>query len=261
MRAALLLVLLALGCSDPLQVGSDLLWTADAESGNLEQWTGNGAGFALTPSTPAEEDAPETSRLSSIEVTTEAAYRGRHAVKLVNPTGWREDFEGPELVRDVGALPDAYYSAWFLLPEERRFGPFMTLMRLRSRGEDGALLNGEELQLRSLASGDYVLSVFHNNAGFLLEPVADPPPLVRAGTWFHLEARYEPRSAGRLRVWLNGALRYDLTGRPGSATADLVLAVCNAAQRSAESAPVVLLVDDAAVSLSRVGPSGELRAE
>ncbi len=260
MRAALSLLLVTLGCSDPLQVGDDLIWTADTESGGLEQWTANGAGEALTPSTPRMNDMPDTERPSSIDVTTEVAHRGRHAVKLVTPTGFNEDFDGPELVHDVGELSDAYYSAWFLLPEAQRITPYLTVMRLRSRGEDGALLNGEELQLRSLSSGDYVLSVFHNNAGFLLEPVADPPPLVEAGRWFHLEARYEPQSAGRLRVWLDGELRYDLSGRPGAATANLVMSVCNAAKTSEPSAPVVLFVDDAAVSHSRVTPSGELSA-
>ncbi|RYZ03397.1 MAG: hypothetical protein EOO73_27755 [Myxococcales bacterium] len=259
MRCALLALVFALGCSDPLQVGDDLLWTADTESGNLEQWTGKGAGEALAPVAPALEDMPDTGRPSSVEVTTEAAHRGGYAVKLVNPTGWNDDFEGPELVHDVGPLADAYYSAWYLVPEEQRVIPYLTVMRLRSRDETGKLENGEELQLRSLASGEYVLSVFSNNAGFLLEPVADPPPLVAAGRWFHLEARYEPQSAGRLRVWLDGTLRYDLTGRPGATTPELVFGVCNAGQLS--DAAVVLFVDDAAISLSRVGASGKLAAD
>jgi hypothetical protein len=194
-------------------------------------------------------------------VTTEVAHTGGHAIKLINPTGWDDDFEGPELTHDVGALRDAYYSAWFMLPKTERLEPYLTLMRLRSRGADGALLNGEELQLRSLSSGQYVLSVFHNNAGFLLEAVADPPPLIEPERWFQLEARYEPQSAGRLRVWLDGELYYDLSGRPGSATPELVLGVCNAVQTSEGAKPVVLFVDDAAVSSSRVSPRGRLASE
>lgn len=255
MRGAPALLLLILSCGDPLQVGDDLLWSADTESGNLEQWTGGDPSKVMAPATPAADDSPETARPSSIDVTTEASHAGTYAVKLVNPTGWRDDFGGPELVHDVGVLGDAYFSAWYLLPEPQRVRPYLTIMRLRSRGEDGTLLKGEELQLRSLASGGYVLSVFHNNAGFLLEPVAEPAPLVEAGRWFHVEARYEPQSAGRLRVWLDGTLHYDLGGRPGAASSELVLGVCNAAQHSDE--PVVLFVDDAAVSLSRVGTSGK----
>jgi hypothetical protein len=132
----------------------------------------------------------------------------------------------------------------------------LTLLRLRSRDVGGVdLFNGEELQLRSLSSGGYVLQVFSNNNGFLLEPIANPAPLVASGRWFQLEARYEPHGSGRLRVWLDGGLVYDLAGRPDAAGAEMVLSVCNVAQR-AEPAPVVLYVDDVAASLSRVSPSG-----
>ena len=251
----------ALGCSERLELGSDLIWTADQETANLEQWTRDGRGEALTPRTPDSDDATGMTAAgqdSSIEVTTELAHRGTHAVKLVNPTGWAQDDDGPELYHVLGELSDAYYSAWFLLPEAYRLDPQLTLLRLRSRVDDSSdLLNGEELQLRSLSSGGYVLQVFSNNNGFLREPIADPAPHVEAGRWFQLEARYEPQSSGRLRIWLDGSLVYDLTGRPGAGGSQLVLGVCNVAQ-TATPAPVVLFVDDVAVSLSRVSPSGTL---
>ena len=241
-----------LGCGDPLRLGDDLIWTADHETGDLEQWTRDGRGDALRPS-PPDSDEP-----SKIEPSTEAAHGGSYSVKLVNPTGWVQDLDGPELYHVVGEQSDAYYSAWFYLPEQYRIEPQLTLMRLRSRQREGEdLLNGEELQLRSLSSGGYVLQVFSNHNGFLREPIADPPPLVAAKRWFQIEARYEPQSSGRLRVWLDGALVYDLTGRPGAAGPEIVLGVCNVAQ-IAEPSPVVLFVDDVAVSASRVTPAGEL---
>jgi len=240
----------ALGCSDALKLGSDLVWTADQEPGNLQQWTGNGSGDVRLPSGD-----------SSVEVSTEAAHRGSHAVKLVNPAAWDNLDEGPELFHAAGAqsvLRDAYYSAWFFLPEDYRLEPSMTLVRLRSRDAGSAeLFNGEELQLRSVPTGGYVLQVFSNNAGFLLEPLADPAPHVDAGSWFQLEARYEPQAAGRLRVWLDGVLSYDLNRRPGAGGDEMVFSVCNVAEQSVP-APLVLFVDDAAVSLARVTPTGEL---
>lgn len=245
--AAVGVALAALGCSDPLQLGDDLVWTADQEPGDLSQWTANGSGDEHLPS-----------RDSTIEVSREAAHHGTHAVKIVNPAAWDDDDEGPELFHAAGGLDDAYYSAWFLLPEDYRLEPSMTLVRLRSRDVGGSkLYDGEELRLRSLPVGGYVLQVFSNNAGYLLDPVADPPPLIAAGRWFQIEARYEPQSSGRLRVWLDGVLSYDLPDRPGAPGAEIVFGVCNVAEL-AKPAPVVLFVDDAAVSLSRVGPSGEL---
>lgn len=243
---------LAFGCSDPLRLGDDLIWTADHESGDLEQWTGGGLGEAREPR------APRTDEASTIVASTEVAHRGRYALKLVNPTGWDLDYDGPELFHVLGEQSDAYYSAWFLLPEQYRIEPHLTLLRLRSRADDESEpVNGEELQLRSLSSGGYVLQVFSNHNGFLREPIADPAPLVEANRWFHLETRFEPKFSGRLRVWLDGTLVYDLSGRPGAAGPQIVLSVCNAAQ-TARPAPLVLFVDDAAVSRSRVSPRGEL---
>jgi hypothetical protein len=245
--AALTTASLTLGCSDPLQLGNDLLWTADTEAGDLQQWTASDSGGTSLPSAD-----------SKIEVTSEQAHHGRHAVKLVNPAAWDNMDEGPELFHAAGVLADAYYSAWFYLPVDYHIDPSMTLMRLQSRDVGGSsVFNGEELQLRSVASGGYVLQVFSNNAGFLLEPLADPAPHVDAGRWFQLEARYEPQSAGRLRVWLDGTLAYDLSNRPGAHGTELVLGVCNVAELTTP-APAVVYVDDAAVSLSRVSPSGKL---
>jgi hypothetical protein len=246
------------GCSDRLELGSDLVWTADHETGNLEQWTRDGRGEALEPRTPDTEEPIAPGKDSSIEASTEQAHGGHYSIKLVNPTGWEQDYDGPELYRVLGAQSDAYYSAWFFLPEAYRLEPQLTLMRLRSRDVDGDKpFNGEELQLRSLSSGGYVLQVFSNNNGFLLEPIANPAPHVEAGRWFQLEARFEPQSSGRLRVWLDGTLAYDLSDRPGAIGAEMVLGVCNVAEVAAP-APVVLFVDDVAVSYSRVSPSGTL---
>ncbi len=245
--AALATALSLLGCSDPLQLGNDLIWTADQEPGDLSQWTASGSGDKRLPSAD-----------STIEVSTEAAHRGRRALKFVNPAAWDNEEAGPELFHAAGALDDAYYSAWFLLPEDYRLDPSMTLIRLRSRDVGSSeLYGGEELQLRSLPVGGYVLQVFSNNAGYLLEPLAEQAPRIEAGRWFQLEARYEhPKSSGRLRVWLDGVLSYDLAGRPTAPGTEVVLSVCNVAEL-AEPAPLVLFVDDAAVSLSRVGTSGE----
>ena len=235
------------GCSDYLELGSDLAWSADTESADLSQWAAVESDAVLLPS--AE---------SSVEVTSEQRHTGRNAVALVNPANWDNEEAGPELLHDVGPVDDAYYSAWFMLPLDYDLQPSLTFLHLKSRDvTTGELLNGEQLQLRSLASGGYVLQVFHNNAGFLLEPVAEQAPRVAAGAWFHVEARYQPTSGGKLRVWLNGTLSYDLEGRPGAAGSDLVFDACNMTE-TASPAPLTLFVDDAAVSASRVGPSGHL---
>jgi hypothetical protein len=233
------------GCSNQLELGSDLTWSADTESADLSQWAA-----ANAVQLPSDE--------ASVEVTSEQRHGGRFAVRLVNPANWDNEERGPELLHDVGPVGDAYYSAWFLLPVDHQLAPSLTFLQLKSRdAATGELFNGEQLQLRSVPSGGYVLQVFHNNAGFLLEPVAAQAPLVTAGSWFHVEARFQPTRGGKLRVWLNGSLSYDLEGRPELAGTDVVFDVCNVVE-SATPTPLTLFVDDAAVSASRVGPSGHL---
>ncbi len=240
-------LLLTLGCSGPLNLGTDLVWTAEHESGDLSEWLGQAGGDTHLPS-------PE----ASVAASAEQAHRGSYSVKLINPAVWDGDDEGPELWKPTSALEDAYYSAWFLVPEDYAPLPSLTLVRLRSRepGQD-EFFSGEQLQLRGLATGGYLLMVMNNNAEFLREPVAEPAPLVATGRWFQLEARYEPRSQGRLRVWLDGALAYDLQNRPGGAGSEVVFSLCNATDQTA-STPVTVFVDDAAISLTRVSPTGQL---
>jgi hypothetical protein len=241
--ACCLAACLALACSERLELGSDVIWSDGAESGDFSGWARDESQALLLP---------EGSR---VEITTERARSGRHAVELVNPAAWEGEETGPELLHEAGALDDGYYSAWFLVPEEYRLEPALALMRLRARDDAGELAGGEQLQLRSVPGG-YTLLVFNNDAAFLQEPVAERAPLVRADTWFQLEARYERKSGGRLRVWLDGELYYDLAGRPGSAGSGVVLGVGNITER-ATPAPVRLLVDDVVISASRVGPAGQ----
>jgi hypothetical protein len=245
--AASLSSVLLLGCSDRVELGSDLLWSADTESADLTQWAADPEQASLLPSAD-----------TSIEATSDARHSGQHALKLVNPVDWVNEETGPELLHDAGPLEDAYYSAWFLLPEDYRLGAPLTLFHLRSRDPiSEELHNGELLQLRSLAAGGYVLQVFNNNAQFLLEPLPEQAPRVDAGRWFQLEARYQKQTGGRLRVWLDGVLRYDLEGRPGATGSSVVLGVCNVTG-NAKPAPLQVFVDDAAISATRIAPDGHL---
>lgn len=253
------------GCSEPLLIGDDIVWSADHETGDLSQWTSTGEGRTVfnpgDASTPMLEPSSEPPSADvSVSVTTEASHTGRHALKLSNPGNGDMRETGMELFRVVGPVDDAFYSAWFMLPLDFKIDSMLTIARLRSRNSDGALFNGEELQLRSLPTGGYLLQVFNNNSAFLREPLPESPPYLEAGKWSQIEARYQPNVGGRLRVWLDGKLVYDLSGRPDPSNDELVFSICNTGENFAPK-PLVLFVDDVAVSLSRVGPDGELHAE
>lgn len=252
------------GCSEPLRIGDDVLWSADHETGDLSQWTTQGEGQTAFNIGDAKASTLDLTRESmdpgaSVQVTTEAAHSGFHALKLSNPGNKENRETGMEILRMVGPADDVFYSAWFMLPTDVELSPSITIARLRSRNDAGEVFNGEELQLRSLPTGGYVLQVFNNNSAFLREPLPEEPPYLEAGRWSQVEARYESHMSGRLRVWLDGRLVYDLNGRPGAAGKDLVLSICNTGELF-DPAPLDLFVDDVAVTLSRVGPSGTLHA-
>jgi hypothetical protein len=254
----------AAGCSEPLRIGDDVLWSADHETGDLSQWTTVGEGQAVFNPGDAKASALDLTREPpdssvSVTVTSEAAHRGTHALKLSNPGTDDKRETGMELLRVIGPADDVFYSAWFMLPSDVELSPSITIARLRSRNDAGDVLNGEELQLRSLPTGGYVLQVFNNSSAFLREPLPEQPPHLDAGRWSQIEARYESQVGGRLRVWLDGKLVYDLNGRPGAAGKDLVLSICNTGEIFTP-APLDLFVDDVAVTLSRVGPHGTLYA-
>jgi hypothetical protein len=240
--------IICLACSAPLDLGSDLLWTAEHESGDLSEWTAD------------YSEAITLSKSDTAAVSSEDAHRGHFAVKLVNATLDRgeDDPQGPELSHALTTERDAYYSAWFSLPAGQTLTSNLIVLRLRSRSAtEPTLFDGEEVQLRGAPDGRFVVSVFSHNPAFLRAPIANPAPLVSAGIWFQLELRYEPQSAGRLRVWLDGVMIYDLSERPGAPGDELVLSVGGATEEAVKT-PFVVFVDDAAVSLAQVAPNGRL---
>jgi len=266
-KAALACAALATAaCTEPLRIGDEVLWSADQETADLSQWTETGEGRTVFNPGDAKVSTLDPtleppSADVSISVTTEASHGGRHALKLTNPgSGDAERETGMEIFRVVGPVEDAFYSAWFLLPLDFELHSAVTIARLRSLSPEGALLNGEELQLRSLPTGGYVLQIFHNNSAFLREPLPEAAPHLTAGRWAQIEARYQPHAGGRLQVWLDGSLVYDLRGRPDPGSDDLVFSICSTGETFTPS-PFVLFVDDVAVSLSRVGPEGVLHAD
>ena len=97
LKGLISLALLALGCSDRLDLGSDLLWAAGHESGDLSEWTSGAGGDVRLPS---EE--------STVTASSAYARRGRGSILLSNPADWDNQDEGPELCHAAGELADAY---------------------------------------------------------------------------------------------------------------------------------------------------------
>ncbi len=269
----LCVALVGAACSEPVQLGSEILWQARHEDGDLREWEQDRRGGIVD---------------GTVDVGDEHARAGRFSARLVNP-GNRID-AGPCLWRRFEGQPRAFYSSWHLVPKAptTRSGwtlhRFQTLVPEKAAGEgggagmdpgaeggaggEGPLADGPagewrsviSLGMRSLPDGALALYVFDHSRDHLRLPLAVPPPILPEGRWFHLEVFYESSAEpeGRLVVWLDGRPVYTVTERSLGDGSNVTFGVCNAGE-STEDEPTEVFVDDVLVSRIRATPAGRLR--
>ena len=247
-RAAMLLTLVA-GCDQQMDVGSNILWTARFEGNSFDEWTSVSGGGASV-----------LNDQNIMEVSSEDAHKSALSAKLITyaPPGV---FQGNVSFSRTGYLPtEAYYSAWYNLPRTVSVGVYWVIMKFRQRTVvDDASTERElfDLNLKTLGSGGMSLRVYsHQNGGGDLALSVPEDPVVPVGPWFQIEAFYRAAadSSGRLTFWLDGQQILDLRG-PTGPTPWVAWDVVSVAQ-SLTPDTATLFVDDCAISLSRVGPSG-----
>lgn len=239
------------GCSPQVSVGSSILWSAGQETGNFTEWTADGKGGYSA-------DTPDT----SVVISTAFAHTGTHSVKLSNstPSMYVSAYETARLWRQDTVPDEAYYSAWFYLPEEYQTSADWIIMQFRApaAGDGGPLAQTLDVDLRSLPSGDLILDLYDHRPQYLRSPTADPGIPVPIGRWFQVEAFYRNigDDTGRFTLYLNGQINYDIQ-RPFGLSSTICWSVCSSTQGLTPTQSD-LYVDDAAVSLIRVGPTGVL---
>ncbi len=248
--ATAVLATLATSCSPRAQIGTDLLWVSTFESGTFNEWTDEPGGAATADPLP-----------NAVEVSDERAHRGRFAAKLTIATTTADVQQNAGLLR-VGGLPvEAYYSAWYYLPSAVTVGTFWTIFKLRRRVAPADSATSEELydgNIRSRPSGDMTFWIFDHRVGGQI-PLQMPDVIVPVGTWFQVEVHYRNAQddTGRATFWLNGALIVDVDGIPMGPTPWVEWDLVNVGTNLSPT-PVTLFIDDAAISVTRVGPDGVL---
>jgi hypothetical protein len=274
--AALIVCASAVGCGQQLDVGSDVLWTARFESGDLSEWmTVAGGGVAAFP-------APNT-----IDVSGDQALRGKYAARLTIQTASDGSQANAGLSRSGNLPVEAYYSTWYFLPSATTVSTFWVIFKFRMRSvatDPSTTTELFDLNLANTSSGGMTLRLYDHRSGDIPLDVATPD--VPIGRWFQVEAYYRnPGSTavadggadgsafdagaiddggaindrGRLAFWLDGKQIVDVTNRPMAPTSwvawDVVSVAVNLSPSSA-----VLYVDDCAISRTRVGRDGIIAA-
>jgi hypothetical protein len=246
----LLLGALAAGCS-PLDVGSDLLWTARYETGDFSEWTDVAGGSAQAFPMPP----------NMIAVSNSQAHTGSYAAALTITAGSDGAQENAVLSRAGGLPVEAYYSAWYYLPYSVSVGPFWVIFKFRMRTDaNDASTAGElfDLDLATMPSGEMTLRIYDHRTGADI-PLDVSNPIVPVEQWFQLEAFYRAADddTGRLTCWLNGQQVVDVAGAPTSPTSWIEWDACSVGENLMPST-ATLYIDDCAISRSRVGPAGRL---
>jgi len=243
-----LLLLAASACGPTLDVGSNVMWATNHESGELDDWYADGKGGLLLDSAN-----------STVEIADGPAHSGQYSLKFTDLA--MSDTDGPGIYRELQAPPDAYYSAWYYLPRLYQTNSQWTIQKFRSRSDADPeqVSHGHDLNLRTLPGGQVVLYVFSHDPAYLQAPLADPPAFVPVETWFQIEVFYRPRTdeTGRLLVWLDDRLVYDLEDRRTTGSDDVLWNPCSIG-KDIQPSPPELYLDDAGISLVRVTRDGTL---
>lgn len=226
--------------------GASLLWTATFEPGNLSEWVGDGMGGTYTENVNVFPVA-----------TTAMAHRGQYAgiVTVSTPMGMPMGMVSINyLLRNQPSPREAYYSAWYYIPGNTVVRGYLSLSHFRCSltGDGNELTAIWDVNLIPRLDGSLVAQLYNyvtqTNVG---QPV--PTPVLLA-TWVHFEVylRKATDATGQVTVWQDGVM---IINNPNVVTAptDWVQWDTGAASTDILPTPAVIYVDDAAISLSRVG--------
>jgi hypothetical protein len=223
--------------------GAALLWTATFEPGDLSEWTADGGGNTLVDIS------------AGVPLATNAiAHRGRYAGRsLIAPAMGATSLS--YLYRDEPSPKEAYYSAWFYVPSTFAVKSWLSLSHFRGspsgRGDDLLPLWDVNLYPRL---GDGALVAHLYNYSTLMnaeEPIQTVVPL---DTWVQFEVllRKATDATGRIAVWQDGVLVIDVQNVQ-TTLSDVVQWDAGGASDSVIPSPATVFLDDAAISLIRVG--------
>lgn len=271
-------------------MGSDVIWSSRFEGdAGLSEWTkawpkswngvdggGGGGGGAGMPGDPgtgvAAGSVSNKSASSMIAVSAALSHSGSHAAQLqIGMTDQQQI--NCSLTRTGTTLPRrAYYSAWYYLPQRYSVGPggFWLIMKFRRMDGNGTQHELYDLGLKDSGT-DMTLHLYNWDKGTNESSLDAMNRKVAIGKWFQLEAYYcyapECNSASdpAFSLWLDGAQILDIPSRTTEVTSwvaweisNIGLSLTDPTKAPPTSATVTLFADDAAISLTRVGRSGQL---
>jgi hypothetical protein len=149
------------------------------------------------------------------------------------------------------------YSAWFYIPTSYQVRSWLSLTHFRSSqsGDGNNLVAIWDVNLYSRPDGSLIAHLFDYTKAINVEQ-ANPIP-VPIGRWFQFEVllRKAADATGHVAVWQDGVLILDDPNVPTAPT-DWVQWDAGGSSGDIVPSPATIYIDDAAISLSRIGNQG-----
>lgn len=226
------------------------VWTAGMETGDLSEWT-------------STEDSGQCSRPGS-GTSTQQAHTGTRSLKMTINTFWNSagcrNFRKPEA--DSG--DSYYYSAWFYLPQHVQVGSSFNIWQYKGKPDGSSesklywkidIRNRPDGQMVAwlIWKGDAIEGPLESDG---MGPVfyTQTEVVIPVGEWVNFEVYLDQSGDfdGHITVWQDGELLYDVsdvrTKHPGGSQNWSV----NNYGASLNPSTVVMFIDDAEISSSRI---------
>jgi hypothetical protein len=235
---------------------ANILWSADFETGDMSQW-----------------DGLWNSGLGNAAVTTQHAHSGKYSAALTVSNVNSENVSGTRLAKDhLGVndvLPDAYYSVWYYFPLEVIAPSWWNVFQWKSRWNRQDTSSSDPIYSVNIGTrrdGSMYYYLYdhvgsdgtYNTSG--VGRKASAPINIPLNTWVHLECYYKWSTSdnGQVSCWQNGQPLWNVQGvvteyNYGQVSNPRQWMVNNYTDNTSPSTQT-FYVDDAAISISRIGP-------
>jgi hypothetical protein len=224
--------------------GAAILWAATFEPGDLSEWTSDGQGGSYRDPT-----APLPA------VTMTQAHRGHYAGSTTFTTV--PGFTSLSyLYRDQPSPPVAYYSAWFYIPSSFAVKSYLSLSHFLCSftNDDQNLVPIWDVNIYPRPDGSLVAHLLDYRTFSNTEQLVPIPVPVDAWVHFEVMMRKAADATGEVAVWQDDAPILDIQNVITTPT-DRVQWDAGGSSDSLVPPTGVVYVDDAAISLMRLGTS------
>lgn len=205
----------------PVEIQQSILWKADYETGNLDEWSiptskDPGGGILLTDEenvTAQATTAQSHSGNFAAEATIRNAIRATRGNKAVRLMRWATD--GYD--RGGVQLPaEAYYSTWAYLPaayDPKKHAPWdpgdggwWNVFQFKSNDEQNSSQSAWALNIQKNPQNQQLSCYLYSHINTQKSWTPTEPVQIPVREWFHIEAyvKVSSEEQGRIEIWLDG---------------------------------------------------------